>query len=71
MNHHCSRRRLANCGYKQIPVLKEMVRFSNPFLKWIWTPRLIDNLFQTKAFFRFFPVVVVLYVGKCGSAIQP
>lgn len=25
---------------------------------------------QTKAFFRFLPVVVVLYIGKCGSEAQ-
>ncbi|KAJ5268693.1 hypothetical protein N7505_004451 [Penicillium chrysogenum] len=45
-------------------ILKEMVRCPpNPCLRWLWDPRLIEDVFQTKAFFRFFPVVVVLYIG--------
>lgn len=67
MQHYCSINGLTDCGYEQIPVLKEMVRCTpNPCSGWLWDPRLIEEVFQTKAFFRFFPVVVVLYIGKCG-----
>lgn len=34
MNHHCSRKGLTGCGYEQIPVLKEMVRYPDLLLKW-------------------------------------
>ncbi|KAJ5560782.1 hypothetical protein N7535_008979 [Penicillium sp. DV-2018c] len=53
-----------------IPVLKEMVCGSFPTFMDLSTyvggfggPRLIDDVFQTKAFFKFLPVVVVLYIG--------
>lgn len=34
MNHHCSRKERTDCGYEQIPVLKEMVRSSDLLPKW-------------------------------------